>query len=755
MNGFMIAGLSGLALVAGVFEPGALPPLAAAEPPAQEAAAKPAPGSLQIQELEDPVEPLVPRQPRTSEESARVDALAWFATGRILQHRGKFPAALEAYEKAVERDPTALGVYRALIPLAIDLRRNDDAVKWALKATELSPGDQQFLMQAAALLINREDVSGAIRVLERASKAPDIDKHSAQYVNIMRDLAILCQVAGRNAEAAIGFEVVFDALVNPDSYKLNFKMRAELQSNPATSFEKMGQVFLDAKKTDLALAAFRKVLESKKGGAAAAGVIFHLAQAHLQADQAEEALEEIQKYIASQRQSKGRAPYELLAEILAKLGKSDELIPRLETAAEQDARNSFLQFYLADQYAAAGRLDDAEALYKQTLEFAGEVSGHLGLAGVYRREHRPADWLESVSHACTDTNDLKGFAKASAAEFKAVAADEKLQTGLLKLAEQALEEDPAPIEFSAGYVLANVAADAKRSELAEKLYRHLLTLRKDLAPQLYEELGAHLVEVKKLAEAAKLFQEAADDPDLADNRANFLFLLSQPLELQGDTKGALEAITTAQELIPNNPLLMYQEAWVYYHARQFEQAIERMEKVIAEFPQPQVKPIIRRAQYSLSNIYVLQGDVPKGESILEEIYADDPDDTSVNNDLGYLYADQGKNLEQAEQMIRKALAAEPENGAYLDSLGWVLFKREKYDEALPYLEQAVKNSPGAGDETLYEHLGDVLERLQQKPKALGAWKKSLEYAEKAQHPDQKLIDRVKEKVAAAEKESGK
>lgn len=711
---------------------------------------KAVPGSLQFQELEDPVEPLAPRQRLTAEETARVDALAWFATGRVLQHRGNFAGALSAYEKAVERDPKAISVYRVLIPLAIDLRRIDEAVKWSLAAAELSPDNQQFLMQAAELLVKRDDIPGAIRVLEKASKVQGLDKHSAQYVVMMRGLAVLCQAAGRNAEAADAFEIVFDALTNPDKYKLNFKMRAELQSSPATSYERIGQVFLDAKRIDLALAALRKAAETKKGPAAAT-LNFTLAQAYVAADQPEQALEEVQKYLDFQRQSKGRAAYELLAKILEKLGKSDELIPRLEATAEKDSRNSLLQFYLADQYLAAGRLDEAEALYKKTLEFASEASGYLGLAQVYRRQNRPAELVEALGRACSEAGELKAFARAAVGEFKAIAADEKLQESLLKMGEKALAGDPGDLEFTSGYVLANVAADAKKSDLAEALYRRLIELRSEQAADIYEELGQHFVEVHKYAEAAKVFQEAADDADLAENRANFLFLLSQPLELMGDTKAALEAIAAAQEAIPNNPLLMYQEAWIYYHSRQFDEAIERMEKVIAEFPQPQLRPIIRRAQYSLSNIYVLKGDVPKGVSILEDIYAEDPDDTSVNNDLGYLYADQGMKLEQAEGMIRKALAAEPENGAYLDSLGWVLFKREKYDEALPLLEKAVKNSPGAGDETLWEHLAEVLDRLQQKPRALEAWKKSLEYAEKAAYPDQKLIERVKQRIAEASK----
>jgi tetratricopeptide (TPR) repeat protein len=87
-------------------------------------------------------------------------------------------------------------------------------------------------------------------------------------------------------------------------------------------------------------------------------------------------------------------------------------------------------------------------------------------------------------------------------------------------------------------------------------------------------------------------------------------------------------------------------------------------------------------------------------------------------------------------------------------MGWVLFKREKYDAALPYLEKAVKNSVGAGDETLWEHLGDVHDRLQHAPEALDAWKHALELSAKAQYPEQKLIDRVKDKVAAAEKKPG-
>jgi len=106
-------------------------------------------------------------------------------------------------------------------------------------------------------------------------------------------------------------------------------------------------------------------------------------------------------------------------------------------------------------------------------------------------------------------------------------------------------------------------------------------------------------------------------------------------------------------------------------------------------------------------------------------------------------------------MVRKALASEPENGAYLDSLGWVLFKMDKPQEALPLIEKACEKQAGGADETLLDHLGDVYDKLQQPAKAIETWKKSLESAKQSPRPDQKLIEKVGEKIKSREKDAGK
>jgi Flp pilus assembly protein TadD len=76
-------------------------------------------------------------------------------------------------------------------------------------------------------------------------------------------------------------------------------------------------------------------------------------------------------------------------------------------------------------------------------------------------------------------------------------------------------------------------------------------------------------------------------------------------------------------------------------------------------------------------------------------------------------------------MIQKAVDLEPENEAYLDSLGWVLFKLGRPQEALPWLEKAAKLSERP-DATIEDHLGDVLAALHRWTEARVAWRRSLE-----------------------------
>ncbi|MCX7869012.1 MAG: tetratricopeptide repeat protein, partial [Terrimicrobiaceae bacterium] len=111
--------------------------------------------------------------------------------------------------------------------------------------------------------------------------------------------------------------------------------------------------------------------------------------------------------------------------------------------------------------------------------------------------------------------------------------------------------------------------------------------------------------------------------------------------------------------------------------------------------------------------------------LLERSIRMDPGNAAkARNYLGYMWADQNTNLEEAEKLIRQALEAEPENGAYLDSLGWVLYRKGRFEEALALLLQAAEKIE-APDPVVYDHIGDASQALGKKEEALLYWRKAL------------------------------
>jgi tetratricopeptide (TPR) repeat protein len=87
-------------------------------------------------------------------------------------------------------------------------------------------------------------------------------------------------------------------------------------------------------------------------------------------------------------------------------------------------------------------------------------------------------------------------------------------------------------------------------------------------------------------------------------------------------------------------------------------------------------------------------------------------------------AEAGENLEEAQALIERALELDPENGAYLDSLGWVFFKMGRLDKAIAYLERAALQ---AGDDpVVFDHLGDAYFMRREWGRARRNWERALE-----------------------------
>lgn len=129
--------------------------------------------------------------------------------------------------------------------------------------------------------------------------------------------------------------------------------------------------------------------------------------------------------------------------------------------------------------------------------------------------------------------------------------------------------------------------------------------------------------------------------------------------------------------------------------------------------------------YYISHLYNVVGQRETGEQVLLACLSIDANYSPAANDLGYTWADQGKNLPKAESLIRLAVEAEPDNQTYLDSLGWVLYKNGKFSDAAKYLQQAVDAAVNP-DPVVLDHLGDALYRLGRRDEAVALWKRSNE-----------------------------
>lgn len=117
----------------------------------------------------------------------------------------------------------------------------------------------------------------------------------------------------------------------------------------------------------------------------------------------------------------------------------------------------------------------------------------------------------------------------------------------------------------------------------------------------------------------------------------------------------------------------------------------------------------------------------------------EPDFAEALNYLGYMWAEQGIHLEEARELLIRALKLEPKNAAFLDSMGWIYFKLGDLERARTFIEQAIALSEEP-DATLHDHLGDIFAALKLWDKAREQWKKAWEIEPK---------DDIKKKLEAA------
>jgi tetratricopeptide (TPR) repeat protein len=130
---------------------------------------------------------------------------------------------------------------------------------------------------------------------------------------------------------------------------------------------------------------------------------------------------------------------------------------------------------------------------------------------------------------------------------------------------------------------------------------------------------------------------------------------------------------------------------------------------------------------------------PRAESDFKQALKLFPDQPQVLNYLGYSWVDQHVNLEEALEMIRKAVTLRPKDGYIVDSLGWAYYRLGRYQEATVELERAVELTPN--DPTINDHLGDVYWKTDRKLEARFQWSHALEMK-----PEPEELEKIQQKL---------
>jgi Tfp pilus assembly protein PilF len=234
---------------------------------------------------------------------------------------------------------------------------------------------------------------------------------------------------------------------------------------------------------------------------------------------------------------------------------------------------------------------------------------------------------------------------------------------------------------------------------------------------------------------------------------------ARPLAELGKATEALAALTRADGNATEPFGVRLQRARVYNLIDRYADSVALCEQLRGQVKSPGQ---LRDIRVVLSEAYLGQRRPDRAEAELRAALDDDPDDELVLNNLGYNLADQGRNLAEAEQLIRRAIeidrderarsgSPDPESGMYLDSLGWVLFRRGRLDEARTALEQAASLPDTTDDPVVWDHLGDVRFRLRDRTAARTAWTKAIELYENTHQGRQfGRLDEVRRKLQQTE-----
>lgn len=376
----------------------------------------------------------------------------------------------------------------------------------------------------------------------------------------------------------------------------------------------------------------------------------------------------------------------------------DSAITQLEKIREIDPDNLEMLNLLGQYYARTGdQIRAKETLNDALMRNARDPQSLINLAGIYLDEQK---WDSAGTLLSDFTSD------------PLIEAEEKMN--IARFLYSRVQKDPQNIQL-------RIETERVLDSLSESESDHGPAFT--LAGQFYVQTDQPEKALEKLEKANELLPE----DDIAWRQRLQLLLSQQKYE------ETVEAGEKANESVPDDAFIQFFVGSAYMLMDQNEQAEDWLSNAVRA---PARRPFKSVVYSTLGDVRANLGKHEQSDEAYELALRYDSENDNAMNNYAYNLSVRGENLERAKELALKVVEVNPENAAYLDTVGWVYFKLEDYDRAERFIKASI-NTGEASAEVL-EHLGDVYEKLGELDEAQEWWEKALEKDSSRTHLQEKI-----------------
>ena len=555
------------------------------------------------------------------------------------------------------------------------------------------------------------------RVGEAIHEAEDVLKSDPNYPDAHRLLArIYARMLGDNQNERINKDALAKAIEHTEAL-------TRLQPSDSDNWQFLGRLYKLDNQPRKAEEAYKKVLnvdpDSKEG-------LSSLAQMYFEQNDFAEAVELLKKIPEDDMDP---ALLGMLGYSYSQTHDYESAVATYEKALAKDPENVELRRAYAEALMSMGNTAGARAeLEKIVKADPGDEATYLQMEKLDMQEGRYDDARKELERAKTLQGDKDNSGSLEISYQQALLEDvvgntdkaiEILQ-GLVKGSEHAGNQYTAAEANNRALFLEHlgeVYREQHKYEPALQAFQQIVALGPGQVGRgeqlIVDTMRASHQLPQALGELDATVKKYPNEREVQILRANVVGELGRVEEAVKELEGLMNKTPADREIYLNI-------ANVYIQAKQYGQAEESVNKALAAASKPEEQEYPR---FLLGSIYEREKKYDLAEEQFKKVLAVDPLNASAANYLGYMLADRGVRLEESVKYIQNALRLDPNNGAYLDSLGWAYYKMDRPDLAQPSLEKAARLM--SDDPTILEHLGRVYLRMGKDSQAEQEWERAL------------------------------